>query len=149
MVPLLTIETRKLFPHTKTGMNDEATLTSLTQEWDTQTLTALRKQSLLETTGIASASLPAGAVSRQIRILAVCLTNSEQMDMLEKVMDLSGNTPPADWDQLTLAELARRTASSQGLSYEILSAPTGARIAITLCATTPEMVGILVRLFKS
>lgn len=127
-------------------MNFEETVTFLTQQWGTKTLSALRKQSLLESNGTSFDSLRTSNGQRLIIIL--CLTKSEQMSILEKVMDLSEDVPPADWDKLTLAELAVRTLQADGLSYEDLHDPSGKRISITLCATTPEMVGLLERIFK-
>ncbi len=82
------------------------------------------------------------------RMLAVCLTEASLMSHLEKVIDLDKATPPVDWNHFTLAELVAQAVAEKGLSYEVLRKASGQRMAVALCATSPEMVGLVERFFQ-
>ncbi len=127
-------------------MDYEQTVAFLTKQWGTKTLNSFREEAKLEKIGTAFESLRGEGGQRLMVVM--CLTAADQIAIIEKVMDLSEEAPPADWNSLTLAEMAIRTSKSQGLSYEDLFDASGKRISITLCATAPESMGILQRLFS-
>jgi hypothetical protein len=127
-------------------MDLDETITCLTKEWGGKTLAAFRAEAVQEPSGISHELLRIEGGSREI--IVVCLTGQSQMEMLGKVMDLSGDAPRGDWNSLTLCDLAVRTMKAQGLSHEDLRDASGQRIAVALCATSPEMVGLVERLFR-
>ena len=118
----------------------------LTEPWETRTLHALQQQALQEKSGTAFEALSLEHSPR--RMLAVCLTEAGQIAVLEKVIDLDKAIQPVDWNHFTLAELAAQAVAEKGLSYEVLREASGQRVAITLCATSPEMVGLVERFFQ-
>ena len=115
----------------------------LTEPWETRTLHALQQQALQEKGGTVFKSL-----SSEQRMLAVCLTEAGQISHLEKVIDLDKATQLVNWNHFTLAELAAQAVAEKGLSYEVLRDASAQRVAITLCATSPEMVGLVERFFQ-
>lgn len=80
-------------------------------------------------------------------MLVVCVTNAEQIEMVERGVGLSEDVPPSDWANSTLKNMVLTTDKAGGLTYEDLRDAYGKRTAVTLCATQPDSMKILQTLF--
>jgi hypothetical protein len=126
-------------------MNFDETATHLTQTWGKKTLNEFRNQALLEAKGTVFESVRAQEGQRLI--ILMCATDSKQIDMLDQIMDF-GEQSPVDWDDYTLGHLALDSAQGGGSCYHEFCEPSGRRVSLALCATSPEAVRTLESIFK-
>jgi hypothetical protein len=118
----------------------------LKERWQLKTLAQLRDEAVLEDNGTVFESLRVADGPRLV--LIICVTNAEQIEIVERAVDLAQDKPPADWEKSTLQEMAMTTAKVGGLCYEDLHDPYGKRVAVALCATQPDAMKILETLFE-
>lgn len=126
-------------------MNFDETVTYLTQQWGNKTLSEFRGKALLEANGTAFESLRAQEGQRVI--ILMCLTESKQMEIIEAVMDFGGQSP-VDWDTYTLGHLALDSVKGGGSCYHEKCEPSGNRVSLVLCATSPEAIRTLESIFN-
>jgi hypothetical protein len=121
-------------------------LALLKERWGPKTLADLRDEAVLEDNGTVFESLRVDNGPRLL--LVVCVTNGEQIEIIERAISLGEDKPPANWDTSTLQEMVVTTIKAGGLTYEDLHDAYGKRIAVTLCATGPDSMKIVEALFK-
>jgi hypothetical protein len=117
-------------------MEFEQAMAFVKERWATRTLSDLKAEASKEANGTAFESFRTGDGLR--RMLVMCITNQEQISMVEKIFDFDDTVPPSDWNSSTLLEFVARSQSQGGLGYEDIRDPAGNRTAIALCAGTPE-----------
>lgn len=113
-------------------------------KWGATFLEALRQSSLDAADGLAFEAMNS---DRGIRtLLIVCTTNRAQIQTLEQALALNVVTRPADWDTYSAAEMIFRTEKGTGLGHQERR-DGNARTALVLCATRPESVRTIEKLF--
>jgi|GEM_PF-2222682 len=118
----------------------------LRARWEDKTLAQMRDEALLEENGTVFESLRVDNGPRLM--LIICVTEPEQIEIVERAVNLADDKPPSDWETSTLQEMALTTVKAAGLSYEDLHDAYGKRIAVALCATSPDSLRILETLFE-
>lgn len=116
------------------------------KRWGQKTLSELRDEAVLEDNGTVFESLRIDSGPRLT--LIICVTNAEQIEMVERAVNLSGEKPPSDWVTSTLQDMVLATAKAGGLTYEDLHDAYGKRVAVALCAIGPDPMRAMETLFK-
>jgi hypothetical protein len=118
----------------------------LKTQWGRKTLAQLRDEAVLEENGTLFESIRIDNGPRLM--LLICVTNAEQIEIIERAFALSDSKPPSDWETSTMQEMAVTTMKTDGLSYQDLRDAYGKRTAVSLCATHPDAMKILQTLFE-
>jgi hypothetical protein len=126
--------------------NFEEIVHQLTKRWGGTTMAEFRDEAVLEDNGTLYDSVRVQDGPRII--LMICVTNPEQIAIVEKAFKLDEEMPVKDWTAHTLVEWIFHTVQGVGLSYEDLHDAYGKRTAVLLCATRPESVRVLETFFK-
>jgi hypothetical protein len=79
--------------------------------------------------------------------LILCITGRHELSLAEKIFRFAPGGLRRDWDTYTLADMLLETAGKDGLAYQDLTSG-GKRIAATVCASGPEKVSLLEKLFS-
>ena len=79
-------------------------------------------------------------------LLIACTINRAQIQTVEEALGLNLVVHPAEWENYSVAEMIFKTEKGSGLSHQELR-DGNARTAIALCATRPEAVQALEKLF--
>jgi hypothetical protein len=126
--------------------NIEETTKICLEKWGSKTIEDFRQEALQDENGTACDALRIFNGERMM--LALCLTGTDKISLLEKILDLRPDSVPSDWNSLTVADIFIRTAKGVGLSYEELRDSSNEREAIILCATTRDSVRLLESIFE-
>ena len=113
-------------------------------KWGGTFLEALREESLEAVDGLAFRAMNTEGGIRTL--LVVCTTNRAQVQTLEEALGLNVVARPADWKTYSAAEMIFKTEKRDGLSHQELRDGSG-RTALVMCATRPESVRTLEKLF--
>ena len=113
-------------------------------KWGGIFLEALRQESLDTADGLAFRALNSDGGIRTL--LIVCTTDRAQIHTLEETLDLHVVARPADWESYSVAEMIFKTEKCSGLGHQELRDDDG-RTSLVLCATRPELVRTLEKLF--
>jgi hypothetical protein len=117
----------------------------LAKTWGSKTLEDLRVEAEKEQTGIAFESMRA-QVGQRFMII-ICLTDVDQITLIEKALDLVDDGVEEDWSTLTLAAIAMRTAKGVGFAFESQRDEYKRRSALVLAATEPQSVKLMETMF--
>ena len=113
-------------------------------KWGATFLEALRQSSLEAADGLTFVALNS---DRGVRtLLVVCTTHRVQIQTLEQALGLGAVARPTDWEIYSVAEMIFKTERGTGLGHREQRDRDG-RTALILCATRPESVRTLERLF--
>ena len=113
-------------------------------KWGGTFLEALRQEALDAGDGLAFEAMNSEAGIRTL--LIVCTTNRAQIQTLEQALKLKAITRPVDWRSYSAAEMIFKTEKGSGPGHQELRDSNG-RTALILCATRPESVQTLEKLF--
>ena len=113
-------------------------------KWGGVFLEALHQESLGTVDGLAFRALNSEAGVRTL--LVVCTTNRAQIQMVEKDLALGPVARPVEWERYSIAEMVFKTDKGSGLGHQERRDGSG-RTTLVLCATRPEPVQTLERLF--
>ena len=113
-------------------------------KWGATFLEGLRQASLDAADGLAFEAMN---TDRGIRtLLVVCTTSRAQIQTLEQALGLGVVARPADWETYSVAEMFFKTERGAGLSHQE-QRDGNARTSLVLCATRPQSIRTLERLF--
>ena len=79
-------------------------------------------------------------------LLLVCTTNRAQIKTIEEALGLNVVARPTDWESYSAAEMMFKTEKKGGLSHQEQRDENG-RTSLVMCATLPETVRTLEKLF--
>ena len=113
-------------------------------KWGSTFLDALRQEALDAGDGLAFEAMNSEAGVRTL--LIVCTTNRARIQTLEQALGLKAVARPVDWRSYSVAEMIFKTDKGPGLGHQELRDGNG-RNALVLCATRPESVQTLEKLF--
>ncbi len=112
--------------------------------WGSLFLEALRQASLDAGDGLAFEAMNS---DRGVRtLLIVCTTNHAQVRSVAQALGLKLAARPADWERYSVAEMIFRTEKRGGLGHQE-QRDGNERTSLVLCATRPEAVRTLEKLF--
>jgi hypothetical protein len=114
--------------------------------WGDKTLEELRCEADREETEIAFEALRASEGQRFM--IVACVTDIDQIARLEQVLDLVDDNLKEDWNTLTLADVAMRSARVGGMCFEALRDEYGRRSALALIAVDPRSIRMVETLFE-
>jgi hypothetical protein len=125
----------------------------LRERWQKKSLEDFRRESERELNGTLFESIRAENAEQGSRrlLLVVCTTGEHQISLVEKALDLEPDffdEPPQSWETQSMFDLASDTEAGLGLSYQEQCNASGKRTAIILCATRPEKIAMLEKLFN-
>ncbi len=113
-------------------------------KWGSTSLDALRQETLDAADDLAFRAMNSDGGIRTL--LVVCTTNRAQIQIIEEALKLNVVARPADWENYSAAEMVFKTEKKGGLSHQELRDDKG-RTSLVLCATRPESVRTLEKLF--
>lgn len=122
----------------------DAIASILWAKWGTTSLEILRQEALEADDGLAFRALNSEAGIRTL--LTICTTDRNQILALEQALELNPVTRPVDWRAYSVAEMVFKTEKKSGLGHQEQRDGAG-RTVLVLCATRPEPVKTLERLF--
>ena len=114
-------------------------------KWGNLFLAALHQESLAAADGLAFRALNSQAGVRTL--LEVCTTDRAQIQAAEKTLSPGVMACPVNWEKYNVAEMVFKTDTGSGLGHQERRHGSGGRTALVLCATRPEPVQTLERLF--
>lgn len=113
-------------------------------KWGGVFLRALHQQSLDAADGLAFQALNSEAGIRTL--LVVCTTNPAQIQAADEALSPNPVARAVEWESYSVAEMVFKTDKGNGLSHQEQRDGSG-RTALVCCATRPEPVRMLERLF--
>ena len=122
----------------------DAIASILWAKWGGTSLEALRQEALDAADGIAFRAMNSEGGIRTL--LIVCTTQRARIQAVEEALGLKVVARPTDWENYSAAEMIFKTEKGSGLGHQELRDDNG-RTSIVLCATRPELVRTLEKLF--
>lgn len=113
-------------------MNLKEAAAHLTQAVGVKTLAEFRDEADREATGTVYETLRVKGGPRLV--LLMCLTDPDQIAILERVFNFVDDGLGEDWTAMTLADVISRTVRGEGFSFEALRDEYGRRSAVVLCS---------------
>lgn len=113
-------------------------------KWGNVFLETLRQEARDAEDGLAFRAVNNQAGVRTL--LVVCTTDPAQIRTAEGTLSLGTVARPVDWGQYSAAEIVLKTDKGRGLSHQEQRDGNG-RTALVLCATRPDSVQTLERVF--
>jgi hypothetical protein len=126
-------------------MNIDQAARHLTAKWSGKTLAEFRDEAEREDTGTVYEAFRVETGPRLM--LMMCLTDVDQIEMVERAFEFVDDGLQEDWNSLTLAEVFRRTVLGSGIAFESLRDEYGRRAALVICSTEPQSMQRLNLLF--
>ncbi len=112
--------------------------------WGSTFLEGLRQESLDAADGLAFVAMNSDGGIRTL--LIVCTTNRAQIQTVEQAFELNVITRLVDWESYSAAEMIFKTEKRNGFGHQEMR-DGDERTALVLCATRPESVRTLEKLF--
>lgn len=113
-------------------------------KWGDTFLEVLRQEALDTDDGLAFRAMNSELGIRTL--LIACTTHPATIQTIEEALGLNAVAHPADWKSYSAAEMIFRTEKRSGLGHQEMRDGNG-RTALVLCATRPESVQTLEKLF--
>ncbi len=110
------------------------------------TLSEFRKGALRNLNGTAYNSF---SVDAERLMLMLCVTSPDQIRLIEYALkNIDRNPEFTDWDETTIAQTFINTAMGPGLTYQERRNKNGDITTLLLCATNPDLIGLLEQIVK-
>lgn len=118
----------------------------LANTWGDKTLAEFRDEADREANGTVFESIRIAGGPRLV--LIVCITDMDQIALVDGALGLVGDGMCEDWSTLTLGDLFKRTSLGAGFSFEALRDEFGRRSALILSSTEPRSMQSMGALFE-